>query len=332
MLGNNGIGKTNLLESVEFLSHLKSSRSLSDKDLINNSSEKAYIIGQIDHEIDLKINLFRNGGKKIYINDCLLKKQSDIKTYIRSVCFSANDINIVRGEPSYRRTWLDKVVFQIEPIYLELIQRFNKILKQRSHFWKSKSFQESSSLIDSFDSQIALIGTRIFRRRRRALERIRPYVEYWHNHLSKSKEKISINYLSSIDLLSDDDEIKINQKILDNLLKQRALEKLTGKCVVGPHRDEIEFLINDISIRKFGSSGQQRTMILALKMAELDLLKNIINLPPLLILDDVLAELDVERQKLLLNSVGKESQCLISATHLDEFNKSFLENSQIIYL
>ena len=116
------------------------------------------------------------------------------------------------------------------------------------------------------------------------------------------------------------------------MLKQRPVEAATGKCSFGPHRDDIEFLINDISLRKYGSSGQQRTFILALKMAELDLLHNIINVPPLLILDDVLAELDITRQNLLLNSVGKDSQCLISATHLDKFNQSFLGSSQMIYL
>jgi len=107
---------------------------------------------------------------------------------------------------------------------------------------------------------------------------------------------------------------------------------LTGKCNCGPHRDDVEFLINNISVRKYGSSGQQRTFILALKMAELDLLTKTLNVPPILILDDVLAELDLTRQNLLLNSVGKDSQCFISATHLDKFNQSFLSSSQIIHL
>ena len=107
---------------------------------------------------------------------------------------------------------------------------------------------------------------------------------------------------------------------------------MTGKCIFGPHRDDIEFLINNISVRKYGSSGQQRTFILALKMAELDLLTKTLNVPPILILDDVLAELDITRQNLLLNSVGKDSQCFISATHLDKFNQSFLGSSQMIYL
>jgi DNA replication and repair protein RecF len=180
---------------------------------------------------------------------------------------------------------------------------------------------------------MSLISTRIFRRRRRALSKIKPYVEYWHNHLSKSKEKIGINYLSGLENINQEEEEEvIRKKIVEQLQRQRSIEALTGKCNFGPHRDDIEFLINNISIRKYGSSGQQRTFILALKMAELDLLRNMINLPPLLILDDVLAELDITRQNLLLNSVGKDSQCLISATHLDKFNKSFLSSSQMIYL
>ena len=296
----------------------------------------AAIIGQINFTDDLKVNLFRKGAKKIYVNDSLLKKQSEIKNYIRSVCFCSNDINIVRSEPSYRRTWIDKVVSQLEPVYVELIHRFNRLLKQRSHFWRSESFQKDKSLevIESFDIQMSLISTRIFRRRRRALSKIRPYVEYWHNHLSKSKEQININYLAGVGNIDQEEEAEgvIRQKLVEELFNQRSLEALTGKCNFGPHRDDIEFLINDISIRKYGSSGQQRTFILALKMAELDLLRNTMNVPPILILDDVLAELDITRQNLLLNSVGKDSQCFISATHLDKFNKSFLTSSQMIYL
>jgi DNA replication and repair protein RecF len=294
----------------------------------------AAIFGQIDFTDNLKVNLFRKGAKKIYVNDSLLKKQSEIKNYIRSVCFCSNDICIVKSEPGYRRSWIDKVVSQLEPVYVELIHRFNKLLKQRSHFWRSESFQKdtSSEVIESFDIQMSLISTRIFRRRSRALYKIKPYVEYWHNHLSKSKEQIGINYLSGLENMNQEEEEVISKKILEQLQKQRSIEAVTGKCNFGPHRDDIEFLINNISIRKYGSSGQQRTFILALKMAELDLLRNMINLPPLLILDDVLAELDITRQNLLLNSVGKDSQCFISATHLDKFNQSFLSSSQIIYL
>ncbi len=337
VLGCNGIGKSNLLESIEFLSQLKSNRALSDKDLIKNGSDMAVVTGQVDFRDDLKLNLFRKGSKKIYVNESILKKQSEIKNYIRSVCFCSNDIDIVKSEPSYRRTWIDKVVSQLEPVYLDLISRFNRLLKQRSHYWRSESLQknQSSEIIDSFDIQMSIISTRIFRRRRRALLKIKPYVEYWHNHLSKSKEQIGINYLSGIQNISleeEEEEEVICKKIAEQLLNQRSLEALTGKCNFGPHRDDVEFLINNISVRKYGSSGQQRTFILALKMAELDLLTKTSNVHPILILDDVLAELDITRQNLLLNSVGKDSQCFISATHLDKFNQSFLGTSQMIHL
>ena len=181
---------------------------------------------------------------------------------------------------------------------------------------------------------MSIISTRIFRRRKRALLKIKPYVEYWHNHLSKSKEQIGLNYLSGMQniCLDEEKEEVISKKIAEQLLNQRSIEALTGKCTFGPHRDDIEFLINNISVRKYGSSGQQRTFILALKMAELDLLTKTLSAPLILILDDVLAELDLTRQNLLLNSVGKDSQCFISATHLDKFNQSFLGSSQMIHL
>ena len=335
ILGSNGIGKSNLLESVEFMSQLKSNRALSDKDLIENNSDMAEVIGQMDFKDDLRVNLFRKGAKKIYVNESLLKKQRYIKNYIQSVCFCSNDINIVRSEPSYRRAWIDRVVSQLEPVYIELINRFNRLLKQRSHFWRTNSFPENqySEIIESYDIQMAIISTRIFRRRRRALLKITPYVEYWHNYLSKCKEKVGINYLSFIENIIEEEEEKvIAQKIADQLLIQRSTEALTRKCSFGPHRDDVEFLINGISVRKYGSSGQQRTFILALKMAEMDLLRKTLNFSPILILDDVLAELDITRQNLLLNSVGKDSQCFISATHLDNLSRSFVGSSQMINL
>ena len=317
------------------MSQLKSNRALSDKDLIHNDYESASIEIQINLSDDLKINLFRKGPRKVYVNNLLLKKQSNIKNHLRTVCFCSNDINIVSGEPSYRRIWLDRVINQLEPVYNELLTRYNKLLKQRSFLWRSNiSKIEYKSLLDSYDSQLALIGTRIFRRRKRALIKLRPKIEYWHNYLSKSKEKIGLNYLSIMQKFSaeKDSEEYIKDKLNKELFLQRDTEALTGKCGIGPHRDDIEFLINDSSVRKFGSSGQQRTITLALKMAELELIRKIISINPILILDDVLAELDLERQNLLLNSVGQESQCFISATHLDKLNNDFLGDSQIINL
>tara|TARA_Y100001970_G_scaffold132360_1_gene163301 strand:+ start:38186 stop:39034 length:849 start_codon:yes stop_codon:yes gene_type:complete len=282
----------------------------------------------------LKIDLNRKGGKKIYVNDCFIRKQSDIKSYVRSVCFSSTDTNIIKGEPNYRRMWLDKVVTQLEPVYFELLSRFSKLLKQRSHFWRSNISKndQHNSLIDSFDAQIAQVGTRILRRRIRALEKLKPHIQSWHNYLSKSKEKINLDYNSSIKIINNDDEAEITNTLTKELLNQRSLEELTGRCTIGPHRDDIEFSINDISVRKFGSAGQQRTITLALKMAELELVRNTIHMDPILILDDVLAELDIVRQSLLLDSVGNQTQCFISATHLNKFNNEFLESSQVIYL
>ncbi len=334
-MGSNGVGKSNLLESVEFLSQLKSFRAINDKDLINNDAVKAMISAEIDYNHNIKIEISRQGSKKVYLNDCLLKKQSLIKNYLKSVCFSSNDLNIVKSEPNFRRIWLDKVVAQLEPVYVELLGRYSKLLKQRSHYWRSHISKEhsSSTLIDSYDSQIALIGTRIFRRRKRALSKLQPFIEYWHGHLSKSKEKIGIKFISSLQSSDENDnESKIMLLFTEKLIAQRNLEELTGKCSVGPHRDDIEFYINNSSVRKFGSSGQQRTLTLALKMAELDLLRKTVDVDPILILDDVLAELDIVRQNLLLNAVGEDSQCLISATHLDKFHKTFVGDSQIIYL
>ena len=141
-MGSNGVGKSNLLEAVEFLSQLKSFRAVNDKDLINYEEEKSIISAEVDFNHNIKIEIFRQGSKKVYLNDCLVRRQGLIKNYIRSVCFSSNDINIVKSEPNYRRIWIDKVVAQLEPVYVELLGRYNRLLKQRSHYWRSNISKE----------------------------------------------------------------------------------------------------------------------------------------------------------------------------------------------
>ena len=254
---------------------------------------------------------------------------------MRSVGFSALDLELIRGEPSLRRHWLDRIVQQLEPIYSDLIGRFSRLLRQRSQLWRNLSVESGTDqniLLDSYDMQMALVSTRIHRRRRRILNRLLPIASKWQQHLSNSQEKLDILYLPGSILEGEESERLWRESIERQLLEMRSEEEITGNCRVGPHRDDVQFSINDVDARRFGSAGQQRTIVLSLKLAELELIKMVYGKSPILLLDDVLAELDPKRQLLLLEAVGQKHQCLISATHLESFEGEWVRNSQLMEL
>jgi len=335
VIGQNGVGKSNLLESVELLSSLRSHRSNRNQDLIYWDQEKATLTAMIEDDQKLSLELNRKGGRKAFKNEILLTRQSDLIGPLRSVGFSALDLELIRGEPSFRRHWLDRLVQQIEPIYSDLMSRYSRLLRQRTQLWRNFSFEsekDQNILIDSFDMQMALVSTRIHRRRRRILNRLLPIASSWQKHLSDSKEKLNIVYLPGSKLEGEESERLWRESIERQLLDMRSEEKLTGNCRIGPHRDDVQFLVNGVDARRFGSAGQQRTIVLALKLAELELIKTLYGQSPILLLDDVLAELDPKRQLLLLDAVGQKHQCLISATHVESFEGEWVRNSQVMQL
>ena len=332
VIGSNGVGKSNLLEAVELLGSLRSHRSSRDQDLIHWNESKALLRAITTESETLELELKRKGGRQAQRNNKILTRQMDLIGPLRCVCFSALDLELVRGEPALRRSWLDRVVQQLEPIYSDLISRFNKLLKQRNQLWRNLShgsFAQRDDLLEAFDLQMALVSTRIHRRRKRALSYLAPLAANWQKELSNGKEVLEITYEPGSLLEGEEQEDAWRSGIQRQLFEQREYEERVGSCKVGPHRDEICFSINGRLARRFASAGQQRTIVLALKMAELELVEKIFGEPPILLLDDVLAELDPNRQLILLEAVGQTHQCLVSATHLEAFEGSWKQKSQI---
>ncbi|AAQ00772.1 DNA recombination and repair protein RecF [Prochlorococcus sp. SS52] len=335
VIGPNGAGKSNLLEAVELLGSLRSHRSSSDQDLIHWGASEAVVRAITSDEEKLQLEFRKLGGRKASRNGKSLARQLDLLGSLRCVGFSALDLSLVRGEPLLRRNWLDRVVQQLEPVYGDLITRFNRLLRQRNQLWrqwKDRSKDEHYALLDAFDSQMALVSTRIHRRRIRALKHLGPIAATWQKRLSKGKEDLELKYHPGSILEGEEEELAWRLTIEKQLAEQRNEEERLGICKVGPHRDEVLFLLNGVPARKFGSAGQQRTLVLALKLAELEFVGEMYKDPPILLLDDVFAELDPIRQLLLLEAVGDNHQCLISATHLDAFEGDWRKNSQILEL
>jgi DNA replication and repair protein RecF len=246
--------------------------------------------------------------------------------------FSSLDLDLVRGSPESRRNWLDTVLIQLEPIYINLLQQYNQVLRQRNALLKSikqGSIKYEPQQMALWDAQLVTAGTRLIRRRSRLLERLTPIAHTWHQAISGGSEDLEITYVPKFSFQPTDTVEQIHQAFFDVILQKAIIEQHQGTSLVGPHRDEVSLTINATPAREYGSQGQQRTLVLALKLAELELLESVIGEPPLLLLDDVLAELDLQRQDHLLNAIGDRVQTIITTTHLGSFDAQWLNSARI---
>ncbi|HBH72026.1 MAG TPA: DNA replication/repair protein RecF [Synechococcales bacterium UBA10510] len=347
VVGSNGEGKSNLLEAVELLGSLRSHRCSSDRDLIRHGQPSSLLRARTATGDLLQLELRRSGGRSAQRNGKPLERQLDLLASLRCVGFSALDLELVRGEPALRRHWLDRVVLQLEPLYGELLSRYGRLLRQRSQLLRRDPGRNLNGaalagLLDAFDLQMAVVGTRLHRRRARALRRLAPLAQQWQRQLGGGQEALELRYRSGTSLggapaaasaetaADDADEATWRGALADQLLAQRAQEMRLGQCTVGPHRDDVQLMLAGQLARRYASAGQQRTLVVALKLAELELVGQVLGEPPLLLLDDVLAELDPQRQQRLLEAVGQGHQCLVSATHVDLFSAGWRAASQVI--
>ncbi len=336
LVGNNAQGKSNLLEAVELLATLRSHRMARDRDLIQDGEVASQINATLQRQTgisDLTLTLRRNGRRTVALNSENLRRQMDFLGVLNAVQFSSLDLELVRGGPENRRNWLDTLLIQLEPIYAHILQQYNQVLRQRNAFLKQH--QDSANIQDSelalWDAQLATTGTRVIRRRDRALQRLAPIAQAWHATISGSTEILQINYVPSVPLEQNHPE-QIQQAFLEKIQLRSVAELRQGTTLVGPHRDELELTINQTPARQYGSQGQQRTLVLALKLAELQLIEEVVGEPPLLLLDDVLAELDPSRQNQLLDAIQDRFQTLITTTHLGSFDSQWLNSSQILFV
>jgi DNA replication and repair protein RecF len=258
----------------------------------------------------------------------------DFLGVLNAVEFSSLDLDWVRGSPEIRRNWLDTLLIQLEPVYAHILHQYNQILRQRNAFLKRYINTPEKSLkseLAIWDAQLVTAGTKVIIRRNRAIQRLSPIASTWHTSISGSSEVLQINYAPNVPLEKTSPQEL--QTTFFAKLQQRAVAELhRGITLVGPHRDEVELIINQTPARQYGSQGQQRTLVLALKLAELQLIEEVINEPPLLLLDDVLAELDPSRQNQLLDAIQDRFQTLITTTHLNAFDAQWLKSSQVLYV
>ncbi len=310
--GDNAQGKTNILEAVYLSGTTKSHRSSKDRDLIRFQCEESHIEtvvvkNGVPYQIDM--HLKKNSPKGIAINRIPIKKATELFGLMNFVFFSPEDLNIIKNGPSERRRFMDLELSQLDKLYLKDLTSYNRIVNQRNKLLKDASFQPSLlDTLDIWDMQLISYGKKIISRRKQFIQEVNEIIEEVHSKLTGGNEKIILSYESGCGTLSLEEAV----------LRNRERDIKMKSTSAGPHRDDICFRIGDIDIRRFGSQGQQRTAALSLKLSEIELVKKIIKDTPVLLLDDVLSELDKNRQNYLLDSIH-DIQTLITCTGVDEF-------------
>lgn len=312
LYGDNAQGKTNILESIFVCSTTNSHKGSKDRELIRFGEEEAHIRmylkkREMTHKIDM--HLRRNKAKGIAIDGVPIKRSSELMGLMHIILFSPEDLRIIKNSPSERRRFINMELCQLDSLYLYDLAEYNKVLAQRNKLLKQITFSPSmKETLFAWDEKLVEFGVRIIRRRKQFVEELAEIVESVAAKLTGGKEAIKTLY-----------EPNIAAEELEEAL-ERVKERDLRICStsVGPHRDDICFMNGEFDLRRYGSQGQQRTCALALKLAEIELVKKIAGDCPVLLLDDVLSELDRNRQNYLLDSIH-DIQTIITCTGLEEF-------------
>lgn len=314
ILGENGSGKTNLIESIYLTSLGKSFRTSKDRDLIKFGREFCRISSfyvKDDEEEEIEIAISNAGKKGIKVNGVSLKRVSELMENVYIVVFSPEDLKIIKEEPAKRRNFIDRELCQLKISYYNNLVNYRKVLAQRNKYLKERYIDDA--YLDVWDTELAIYGAKIIEERRKFVKEINNISKVIHTNITGKKEEIEIHYKPNISI--DLDINKQEEIFYKTLVINRALDKQTRITNKGPHKDDIKVLINNIDARKYGSQGQQRTAALSLKLSEIELIKREKNDSPVLLLDDVMSELDSDRQNYLISSLN-DVQIFITTTDL----------------
>ncbi len=323
LYGDNAQGKTNILEAIFVAATTKSHRGAKDKEIVAFGKEEAHIRTYLEKEgVETRVDMHlrKNKSKGIAIDGQKIKKAADLMGLCNVVFFSPEDLGIIKNGPAERRRFVDMELCQLDSFYLYNLNHYNRIVNQRNKLLKDMYMNPAlKETLSIWDMQLASFGSKIIQRRKLFEEQLNEIIYGIHRKLSGDKEELVIHYEPDVGPEDFKEKLRAAQE-------RDIRAKMTS---VGPHRDDFSFIVGDIDIRRFGSQGQQRTAALSLKLSEIELVKHITKDMPILLLDDVLSELDSNRQNYLLNSIG-DIQTIITCTGLEEFVNHRFEINKVI--
>lgn len=323
--GNNGSGKSNLIEAIYLLALTKSFRTLNDKNLIKKGEELTTITGKINNNNltnDYKIEIAKD-GKKVFIDNDKIGKMSDYVSKINVVLFNPLDTKVISDSPSVRRKLLNIEISQINKEYLLLLNDYNKVLKNRNAYLKQMYLNGNASkdYLDILTKKLIQIGLKIYNIRKDYIEKINKNISNIYKNIFEYGELL-IKYSSSFKNKNEED-------ILDVYKKNYRKEMEFGKTLIGVHHDDIEFSLDGNSIKEYGSVGQQKNAIISFKLSELLITKEEKGYYPILILDDLFSELDNLKINNIISMLNKEVQTFITTTEIDNIDNNLIKNSMI---
>ncbi len=331
IIGKNAQGKTNILESIYFLSALKSPRTSNNIEIINFNAETAEIEAELvkaNTSVTLDYSYSKEKTRILKVNG-VKTTPKNFKQVLKTVLFSTNDLLLLRGNPSDRRDWLDRAISQIYPAYDERLSKYDKIRIQKNNFLKEliKGVPLDETLLEVLNEQLTITGSNIIYLRIKFLAEIEKIAREKHRIISETEE---LKLVYDCSFLDGETELEEIAEKFRGALEERKIEEMRrAQSCVGPHRDDILFYINENEATKFASQGQQRTVVLALKLSELDIITEKTGDEPVLLLDDVLAELDDLRQNYLLKSITNATQVVITSVDTLLFENEFLKGVKI---
>lgn len=336
-IGKNAQGKTNLLEAIYFLALTRSHRTSSDRELIAFDKEFANIMGRIHKSqvnLDLRI-LITKKGKKVWINRVEQAKLSKYVGQLNAILFSPEDLDLIKGAPALRRRFMDQEFGQVNAEYLYFASKYRQVLLQKNNYLKqlSRGQAKDEVFLDVLSDQLSGIAAEIIFRRFKFLEYLSHAASDAYEHISLASEKLAIAYHPSVASIEvDDDTETIYQKILENFKKTKQIEIKKGTTLSGPHRDDIEFKLDGKNAHLYASQGQQRSIALSVKLAEIQLVHHLTDEYPLLLLDDVMSELDHGRQSALLDYIHGKTQTFITTTDLEGISWEIIKQPKVYHI
>ncbi|MEF2642309.1 MAG: DNA replication/repair protein RecF [Clostridia bacterium] len=311
--GDNAQGKTNILEAIFLCTFGKSFRTNKEKELIKLGKDNANVIIEYEKkDRDGKISISISDKKQILVNGIKIKKLSELLGNINIVIFTPDDINILKGGPALRRRFLDMMIGQLKPNYVYILNMYIKTLEQRNNYLRQiKEENKPENLLDIWDEKLIEYADIIYKYRKEFIDKIKKKINIIHKKITDEKEEINIQYISNCE----------SKEVYSELLKQRRkLDIIKGFTTKGIHRDDFEIYINNKELSIYGSQGQNRTAILSLKLSELQVIYDEIEEEPILLLDDFMSELDINRRKNFLNNINN-TQVIITCAEKIEFLK-----------
>lgn len=325
--GNNAIGKTNILESIYFLAITKSHRTNEDNNLIKNGEAVTKVKGTIESNNEEKTMeiILNNKGKGVKINNIVIKKISDYISKFKVIIFFPDDLELIKGNPATRRKFMNIEIGQIEENYFKSLNEYNLLLKNRNEYIKNRELESIDlDYLSIINEKLVDFGLILINYRKEFIEKLSKKTNTIYKKIF-GKGEINLLYKTNIDLNNNNLKEEYLEKLRNNLKRDLYLKT----TYIGPHRDDIVFVLNGYDSKNQASQGQQRTIIISTKLAEIELIKEKTNQYPVLLLDDIFSELDIIKNNNLYKYINKNIQTFITTTDLLKIDKKLLENAKI---